>query len=246
MLIMKNSKLGEFNLSSIFFVLLMVTPSYSINYVNIYMPSEPHPANAMWIEPSSITTADIGDTFNVTVFVNITLKSFAWQVKLYFNSTFFKATKLGYTNGNKSDFFTEYSPMPVTPRINNEEGFILHGESLLGNDEKTPGYGSLIWIEFNLSQIPPQNLSTIYFSMPYGIDTFILTPYINTIPMLSVDGVNIFVGGTSTTDTNTTGLPPFPDIYILIVVAIIVLTVVAMLVIMRRRRKSKNHEEKEN
>ncbi|UCG01983.1 MAG: hypothetical protein JSW11_20590 [Candidatus Heimdallarchaeota archaeon] len=92
-------------------------------------------------------TADIGDKFNVTVFANVTLNSFAWQVKLLFNSTFFRTTKIGYTSDDKSDFFSEYSPMPVTPRINNEEDYILHGESLLGNDEKAPGFGSLIWIE---------------------------------------------------------------------------------------------------
>jgi hypothetical protein len=238
MLIIKNSKFKEFTFLSILLVLLMVTPSYSINYVKTYVPSEPHPANAMWIEPSDITTEDIGDKFNVTVFVNVTLESFAWQVKLYFNSTFFNATKIGYTNGDKSDFFTEYSPIPITPRINNEEGYILHGESLLGNDEKAPGYGSLIWVEFNLTQIPPQNRSTLCFSTPYGIDTFILTPNIDAIPMESVDGMNISV--------EPTGLPPFPDISSLIVVAIVVVIVSAMLVMMRRRRKSKKHEKKDN
>jgi len=243
MFVIENSKFGEFTLPSILLVLLMVTPSYSINYVITDVPSEPHPANAIWIEPSNISIADIGDKFNVTVFVNVTLKSFAWQVKLYFNSTFFQALKIGYTNGNKSDFFTEYSPMPVSPRINNEAGYILHGESLLGNDEKAPGYGSLIWIEFNLTQIPPQNCSTIYFSMPYGIDTFILTPQIDTIPIESVVGGNILI-----TDTKATDLPPFSDITILIVVVIIVVTVITMLVILRkrRRRRSKKHEKNEN
>ncbi|UCG90262.1 MAG: hypothetical protein JSU57_00620 [Candidatus Heimdallarchaeota archaeon] len=240
MSITKNSKFGEFTLSSILLVLLLVTPSYSINYMETYVPSEPHTANAMWIEPSSVTAADIGDKFNVTVFVNVTLESFAWQVKLHFNSTSFNVTKIGYTNGTKSDFFSEYSPMPVTPRVNNEEGYILHGESLFGNDGKAPGYGSLIWVEFNLTQIPPQNRSTLRFSMPYGIDTFILTPYIEVIPMASVDGANISMG--------PTGLPPFPDINILIVVAIVVVIVIVSLVIMRkrRRRKPKKHEKNEN
>ena len=239
----KNGKFGEVSLPTILLILLMVKPSYSINHIITDTPSEPHPANAMWIEPSNVTTADIGDKFNVTVFVNVTLMSFAWQVKLYFNSTFFKATKLGYTNGNKSDFFTEYSPIPVTPHINNEEGYILHGESLLANDEKAPGYGSLMWIELNLTQIPPQNRSTIYFSSPYGIDTFILTPYIDTIPMESVNGAEISVGYTPP----TTSLPPFQDIAILILIAIVVVTVVVMLVIIRkRRRKSEENEKTDN
>ncbi|MFX1507948.1 MAG: hypothetical protein ACFFDC_17815 [Promethearchaeota archaeon] len=239
----KNSKFGEFSLPTILLMLLTVTPSYLTNHMIADVPSEPHPANAMWIEPSNVTTAEVGEKFNVTVFVNVTLVSFAWQVKLCFNSTFFKAIKIGYTNGNKSDFFTDYSPIPVTPTINNEEGYILHGESLLGNDEKAPGYGSLIWIEFNLTQIPPQNRSTIYFSIPYGIDTFILTPYIDTIPMESVNGAEISVGYTP---PSATGLPHFSDIVILILIVIVIATVVFMLVIMRKRRKSKEYEKTDN
>ncbi|MFX0085579.1 MAG: hypothetical protein ACFFAU_07890 [Candidatus Hodarchaeota archaeon] len=239
MFILKNWKLREIIFPSFLIVLSMVTPNYSINYMKLYVPSEPHPANAMWIEPFSITTANIGDKFNITVFVNLTMNSFAWQIKLYFNSTLFSATKIGYTNGTKSDFFTEFSPIPVTPKIDNDEGYVLHGESLLGNDEKAPGYGSLIWIEFKVTQIPPQNHSTIYFSTPYGIDTFILTPYIDLIPMESVDGINISV--------KPTGLPSFPDMNILILIAIIVTIIIIMLVIMRKkRRKSKKHEKNED
>jgi hypothetical protein len=245
MFYLKNSKFGEFSLPTILLLLLTVTPSYVTKHMMADVPSEPHPANAMWIEPSNLTIAEVGDKFNVTVFVNVTLMSFAWQVKLCFNSTFFKATKIGYTNENKSDFFTEYSPIPVTPTINNEEGYILHGESLLGNDEKAPGYGSLIWIEFNLTQIPPQNRSTIFFSIPYGIDTFILTPYIDTIPMESVNGAEVSVGYIP---PSATGLPPFSDIAILILIAIVIATVVVMLVILRkrRRRKSKEYEKADN
>ncbi len=239
MFILKNCKLREIIFPIFLIVLSIVTPSHSINYMKIYAPSEPHSANAMWIEPMNVTTANIGDKFNVTVFVNLTLKSFAWQVKLYFNSTFFNATKIGYTNGTKSNFFTEFSPIPVPPKIDNDEGYVLHGESLLGNDEKSPGFGSLIWIEFNMTQIPPQNHSAMYFSTPYGVDTFILTPYIDLIPMESVDGINISV--------KPTGLPPFPDMNTLILIAIIIIIIIIMLVILRKkRRKSKKHEKNEN
>lgn len=239
MAIITNSKISVFLSYSILFILLLVVSSSSIYYSISYIPSEPHPANAMWIEPSNATIVDIGDKFNVTVFVNLTQNSFAWQIKLFFNSTFLTATKTGYTNGNKSNFFSEHSSIIVTPTINNEEGFILQGESLLGNDEKASGYGSLIWIEFNLTQIPPQDRSTIYFSIPYGADTFILTPYIELVPMDSVSGVNLTIKSTS--------LPQIPDFIALIVITLILVTVVAILVIMRkRRRKSKDSEKNQN
>ncbi|MFX0091696.1 MAG: hypothetical protein ACFFBD_08020, partial [Candidatus Hodarchaeota archaeon] len=111
-------------LCCIFLVLFVVIPFGSVNYMKASIPSELHPANTIWIEPSSVTIANIGDKFNITVWLNVTQKSFAWQIKLYFNSTYLNATRLGYTNGNKSAFFTEFSPMPVTPMINNEEGYI--------------------------------------------------------------------------------------------------------------------------
>ncbi|MFX1249698.1 MAG: hypothetical protein ACFFBQ_20065 [Promethearchaeota archaeon] len=240
MYIIKKSKFREATLPSIFLVTLMITSSYSINYIEAFVYSEPHPANAMWLEPSSVITASIGDKFNVTVFINVTLQSFAWQVKLYFNSTFLKATKIGYTNGNKSDFFSEYSPIPIIPIINNEEGYVIHGESLLGNDEKSPGYGSLMWIELNLTQIPSQNSSIIYFSTPYGIDTFILTPYINLIPIESFDRAEISVGLTKTPSS-----PPFPDINTLILIAIVLVVIITGFVIIRKR-KSKKHEKSTN
>jgi hypothetical protein len=189
----------------------------------------------MWIEPSNITTLNVEDKFNVTIFVNVTLKSFAWQVKLHFNSTFFNATKIGYTSDNRSDFFSEYSSMPITPEINNEEGYVLHGESLLSNDEKAPGYGSLMWVELSLKEIPPQNHSALYFSTPYGSDTFILTPNIDLIPMETMNGVFISV--------EPTGSPLFPDITDILIIVIVVVLIIALLVIIRKRRSKEDENQ---
>lgn len=182
----------------------------------------------MWIEPSILATSNLGDKFNITVWLNVTQKSFAWQIKLYFNSTHIRATKIGYTNGNRSAFFSEFSSMPVTPIINNEEGYILHGETLLGNVERASGYGSLIWVEFNLIQIPPQNHVTLNFSVPYGIDTFILTSYFDTIPFEIVDGAIISV---------VTKPPILLYLGIITLVTIMLGTVVTIWIFMRRRLK---------
>ncbi|NHJ02679.1 MAG: hypothetical protein EAX86_11115 [Candidatus Heimdallarchaeota archaeon] len=237
---MKKSAFNRLNFSSILLAFLVATSSSSDCFIQASVPSEIHSANAIWIEPSNLTIKDIGDKFNITVFINITQVSFAWQIKLYFNSTVLMALKTGYTCINGSEFFSEYPSITVTPIINNEEGYILHGESLLSNDEKASGYGSLIWIEFNLTQIPTQNDSTVYFSIPYGIDTFILTPYIDIIPMDSMNGAKVSI--------KTTNLPPFPDIITLIIITIIIGIVVGTLVLLnrKRRRKKKDFEEQEN
>jgi len=240
LIILKHNSFSQLKLSSIVLVFLIVTSSSSNSFIQSFPPSIHHSANAIWIEPSNVAIKNIGDKFNATVFINITQISFAWQVKLYFNSTLLTALKIGCTAANGSEFFSEYYSITVTPTINNEEGYVLHGESLLGNDEKAPGYGSLMWIEFNLTEIPAQNGSTLYFSIPYGIDTFILTPYIDVIPMDSMYGTNISI--------RTTDLPPFPDIISLILAVIITGTAIVTLIIVyrKRRRKKKDFEKQGN
>ncbi|MFW9992316.1 MAG: hypothetical protein ACFFD4_09740 [Candidatus Odinarchaeota archaeon] len=237
MFFIKKGKFKEFSISSVFLVLLVVTPGNSIKFLEEFTPSEPHSANAMWLEPSSVITAKLGAKFNVTAYMNLTQKSFTWQIKLSYNSTYLNATRAGYTNGSTSAFFAGHSPVSITPRIDNEEGYILGGETLLGSDERVPGYGSLMWVEFDLIKLPPQNHSTLYFSVPYGIDTFILSPLLEIIPLQTINDANI----TISQSTTTTGAPSFPDINMIILVAIIIIVAVAMLVIIRRRR-SKKHE----
>lgn len=235
----KGYKLREMAFLFLFFLFLVLTPFSSINYVKTQVPSEQHPANALWMEPSTVMTTTQGDKFNVTIWVNLTQKSFAWQIKLFFNTSYFSPTKIGYTSSNTSDFFAEHSVMPIIPRINYEEGYILHGETLLGSDKRDPGYGSLVWIEFNLIDIPPQNHSTLSFSTPYGIDTFVLAPSLDIIPLDTISVAEISISSTTTTTTSISP-PPFPDISILILIAIFVVTVVTILVIMRRRRSKKD------
>jgi hypothetical protein len=183
----------------------------------------------MWIEPS---TENLSDEFNVTVWLNITETSFTWQIKLFYNSSYFNVTRIGYTNGTKSAFFAEHSPMPVTPIVNNEEGYILHGETLLGNDERVPGYGSLVWIEFKLLEIPPQNHFTLNFSSPYGVDTFVLNPFLEVIPMETVVGLDITM----------VGPPPLLLYLFLLILIVIVIATVVIIVILYRRRKVKKNE----
>ena len=89
--------------------------------------------------------------FNLTVWINTSEPSYSWQFKIYFNNTYLNATRAGYTAGSKSEFFQELTTMPVSPIIDNNAGYVLYGESLLGEAQRDPGYGSLAWIEFKVT-----------------------------------------------------------------------------------------------
>jgi len=115
-------------------------------------PTVPHPADAMWIESDiAELPATEGYMFNLTVWINVSEPCYSWQFQIYFNNTYLNATRAGYTAGSKSQFFQEQPmTMPVVPVIDNNAGYVLYGETLLGEEQREPGYGSLAWIEFEV------------------------------------------------------------------------------------------------
>jgi hypothetical protein len=65
------------------------------------------------------------------------------------------ATRVGYTNGTTSSFFYGHGTVAVPSVI--QVGSILFGESLLGEDIRTPGNGSLYYVEFLILAAPTGN-----------------------------------------------------------------------------------------
>ena len=165
------------------------TPIYAAATESI----EPHQPNALWIESSAGVVGTVGEKFNLTIWLNTTEESFAWQLKVLFNSTYFSVSRVGYSDGQKSEFFSGQSTITITPIIENNEGYVIAGESLLENDTRSPGYGSLIWIEFSLETLPATEQSGFSFSVPYGDDTFILDQYLDTIAIEHIDGAAISI-----------------------------------------------------
>jgi hypothetical protein len=119
-------------------------------------PSEPHPANAIWIEPSTVNLASVsvGTKFNVTVWANCSVNCGGWQIWLVYPKTYINATRAGYTADTKSEFFQNITTIPVTPSLkshNTTHNRVEHGESWAGTGPfRSPGYGSLCWIEFEV------------------------------------------------------------------------------------------------
>jgi hypothetical protein len=193
--------------------------------------TEPHNADAMWIEPASLDliTASIGHLFNITLACNISSTHYVgvWQAKISFNATYVNATRAGYTYGTKSDWFKAYTPITAEPEINNELGYVLVGESLLAEAVPSPSAGTLSWIEFNVTNIPHVlltlqfNISASYLAPPSAGDTYIGND--ENVPFTPYDGIAI--------------IPEFSSL--LLVASLMVLTLVGVTLNKKSTRKPK-------
>ena len=140
---------------------------------------EPHVANSMWIQPStvelSMATVSVGYRFTVTVWINLTETSATWEFKMLYNANYLNATGCGYTGtlGMKSQFFENVTTSPVSPifgTVNSTHNYVLHGEigGLLG-PYRNAGYGSLSWVEFEVIAVPEEGQT---FTSMFDISTF--------------------------------------------------------------------------
>ncbi len=174
-------------LSIITFAVLML----AIPLVHAADPAVAHDADAMWIEPTTVdvtgTSAVVGYMFNVTVWVNLTETCASWQFVLDYNNNQLNATRTGYTGpaGSKSDFFSGLATMglpAVFTVVNATHSTVLCAESWLTGPYRDPGHGSLEWVEFNVTAVPPSGqtfTSMIELTDVYpngGGDTFAQQP----------------------------------------------------------------------
>jgi PKD repeat protein len=157
-------------------------------------PSEPHAADAMWVEPSSSVFSALAN-FNVTVWMNITENVFAYQVDLLYNSTQLNCTRAGYTAGGSSNYFKGHvtvSPPPVL-----STGSVLAFESLSGSDMlQGPHCDSLVWAQFQILTAPTSGNFTSEFdiSTEYPTNTWVLDPNLNNIPIVPYNANYTFIG----------------------------------------------------
>jgi len=209
---------------------LVLTPLvFMTSSVFAAVPDEPHAGDAMWIEPSNITlstaTHSVGYRFNVTVWINLTISSASWQFKVAYDKNHLNATGAGYTAGEKSDFYSNITTIPLPfsfASLNGTHNFVLGAESWLMGSNRGPGYGTLAWIEFEVMVVPPEGEAyTSKIAMddvsPTG-ETYVQDP----------DAVKIQLNSYESTYV----IPEF--IGFLSLVLIICLTTIAMLSIKRR------------
>ena len=182
---------------TIFLVAIMSTMSLAVIRIYGDYPDEPHDANAMWIEPSSLlfsTEEDgIGDTFDVTVWVNITSVPSgnnwvgSWQFFMIYDMSIMDCIDAKYTNesAGKSQFFEDINTFPGSPGYGNHNSthdYVMFGEmwnpaSPPPNPMRSiPACDSLATVTFNITAVPPEGetiLSIIDISTRYPASTWI-------------------------------------------------------------------------
>jgi len=150
---------------------------------NAAEPSEPHAGNAMWVEPSNIDLRNkpVGYKFNITLWINFTSidpgnEIGAWQYVVVYEKAYLTALRAGYTGGTMSEWYTKVGvtqTMPITPSFasfNDTHNYVLHGETWLGGPKAPEGtYGSLSWIEFNVTATPTEQFSGTFGFITTGI-----------------------------------------------------------------------------
>jgi subtilisin family serine protease len=156
-------------------------------------PNEPHPGDAIWIEPSFVDLdgLGIGQKFNVTLWTNLTRASYLWQIDIIYNSERLGATRAEYTAGSSSQFYSGYATVPVAPDLghacNDTHSGVMFGESLIGYSVERPaGFGSLCWIEFQILEKPYPEPAD-YFELARAL-TFACDPDLEEIPVTLFNG----------------------------------------------------------
>lgn len=128
------------------------------------------------------TVVGVGKTFVINITVTDVVDLFAWQIKLFFNSTVLNSTDAWYPSDH---VFAGKTFIEIVPSINNEEGFVMYGSSLLGLQPGFSGSGTLCQIEFRFTK---SGSSSLDFSRPYGDNTLLFDSYLDTIPADLEDG----------------------------------------------------------
>jgi len=214
---MQNKHFPSFSGTATIMVLLIccaIVPTYADT------PSSTHNANAMWVEPESIsvTPSMVGQLFNVTVWLNITQDIYAWQTKLFFNYTLFNCTNAGYTADITSMYFLGHS-VTTAIWINNTAGAVLVYEICKSPTDfiAGPRNDTLFWAEFIILSVP----ADLNISHEYGITS---SPY---TWVVASDGVTL--------------LPLIPEFStILLLLALMAATAGALIVSKRMSRKRRS------
>ncbi|MEM2567344.1 MAG: hypothetical protein QXH20_02590 [Candidatus Bathyarchaeia archaeon] len=176
---------------------LKITATFAVlALLSIYIiqirPVKGLPADSMWTEPDTITleaTTPIGFKFNITVYANLSVPTYTWQMYLIYNKAHLNATGCWYSAGAKSEWAGTRPTAPQTPSYgshNTTHNYVLFGESLLGAAETPPGSYSLAFVEFEVIAVPPEGQvyqSQIRLDIVGVFNSFILDTDLNEIPL---------------------------------------------------------------
>jgi hypothetical protein len=178
----KGAILRAISLTLLFCAFLSIYGSLLIGSNFVYC--ELYNADSMWIEPSvtMLNTAShsVGHQFNITLWLNLSAECKGWQFKLLYEKNYLNAIRTGYTAGNTSEFFENITTATVVPKFsshNETHSYVLFGEAWIMGPTRSPGHGSLAWVEFNVTNAPSSgefnsilDLSTFSPYQTYALD----------------------------------------------------------------------------
>jgi hypothetical protein len=144
------------------------------------------------MDPTSVTTdpvsisANVTESFNVTISVADVSNMFAWQVKITFDNNIIECANAFYPPDN---IFASQQTSPVSPVIQNSSGYVLFGASLQGGAEGVNGGGKLCVLTFVAKN---GGTSPLNFSLTGTGYSYLLDSDLNDIPTQFQNGtVNV-------------------------------------------------------
>jgi hypothetical protein len=165
-------------------------------------PNAPEDDNALWFEPSWIylePSDPVGTKFNITLWAKSVNQSKGWQFWMVYDKTYINASRTGLTAGDTSEFYQNITTIAVAPDFkvdfNATHNRLDYGEAWIMGDPRSPGYGSLCWIEFEVVASLPTEYVEIPIAITYGFrqvpnpQTYILYVDSSKTPLTVYDGV---------------------------------------------------------
>lgn len=185
-------------LVSLLVAMLLVVPVLAWD-----VPTESHPGNAMWMEPSTLafdtSTVSVGYTFQLTVYVNSNLAKIAsWQFQMYYNSTWLNAISCVYsgTGGAKSQLFERVGTTTVAVSPTFGVGSLLYAESYMMGAYPGPTEvpSSVCYITFNVTKVPQKGQSfNTAFDISTSVDTYLQDDQNTKYTGIGIDGHASFI-----------------------------------------------------
>lgn len=141
------------------------------------------PSTVIRVEPSSLIDTGIepGQKITFTIKVINVVDLYTWQVKILFNPNVLECTKAYYPPDH---IFAGKTTAPTSPVINNAEGYVLSGNSLVGEEPGVSGDGKLCVLEF---KVKSRGSTSLTFVLTGPGRTFLMDSNLNYIPF-TVEG----------------------------------------------------------
>jgi PKD repeat protein len=140
-----------------------------------------NPYTTLTIKPPVIIDPSIapGSTIVINASVVGITALYSWQVAVFFDKNLLNCTRAWYPSDH---VFAGKLYMPLPPTIDNDAGYIVHGNTLMGADPGFTGNGTLCQIEF---KVLSRGFCNLNFS---DEDTILLDPNQRDIPAVLIDG----------------------------------------------------------